>query len=249
MSSRRRSLPPSSARTISGCAPSNFTQSAPASRRTRELSIAWLRRVIGRVGQIADDVDIGRAAPHGGDMMRHVGERHLALMGIAQNIHADAVADENNVDAGLDLDARGRRVIGGDDDDLLASALHVEEGVGVRTNRAPARLSSGRHSDQTACAGWECVSAARRPCRRAAGRARGFPGSRRICRRRTAARRGPPAARTLGFSASSRLSWRRLDGATILAEPRLRQAARRLRSCILLKAAYKPPIATFPAGG
>ena len=90
-----------------------------------------LGRVIGRIGQIADDVDLGRAAPHRGDVMRHIGERHLALMRIAQNIHPDAVADEYNVDAGLRLDARGRRVIGGDDHDLLASALHVEEGAGV----------------------------------------------------------------------------------------------------------------------
>ncbi len=84
-------------------------------------------RDIGRVRKITDDVSRRRPAPHGGDVMGHVGERHLALMRIAQHICADAVADENNVDARLGLDPCGRRVISGEHDDFLAAPLHLEE--------------------------------------------------------------------------------------------------------------------------
>ena len=42
----------------------------------------------------------GRAAAHGADMVAHVGEGDVPLAGIAQHIGADAVADENDVDAG-----------------------------------------------------------------------------------------------------------------------------------------------------
>lgn len=101
-------------------------------------------RVIGGVRQVADQVDAMRAAPHGRNVMGHVGKRHLALMGVAQYIHADAIAHEDGVDPGLDLEARGRRVISRDHDDFFAAALLLEERLGFRHARlrfAPQALS------------------------------------------------------------------------------------------------------------
>ncbi len=60
-------------------------------------------------------------------MMGDIGERHLLLALIAQNIRADAVADENDIDAGLDFRPGGRRVIGGQHRDFLDPALHLEK--------------------------------------------------------------------------------------------------------------------------
>ena len=100
------------------------------------------RRLIGREGQIADDVGFWRAAPHGGDVMAHVGERDLALMRIAEDIDPDAVADEDDVDADLGRGLRGGRVIGRDDDDLFAPTLHVGEMGGLWRHRGfPERVS------------------------------------------------------------------------------------------------------------
>ncbi len=91
------------------------------------------RRIVGGEGQIGDEVNIRRAASYGGDMVGHVGKRHLAFVAIAQDIYADAVADKNNVCASLRLETRGRRVIGGDDRDFRAPALHVETRKGFQT--------------------------------------------------------------------------------------------------------------------
>jgi hypothetical protein len=57
----------------------------------------------------------------------HIGQRHFALMVVAEHVDADAVADEDHVDAGLGLDPRGGGVIGGDHDDFLAAPLHVQK--------------------------------------------------------------------------------------------------------------------------
>ena len=68
--------------------------------------------------------------------MRHVGQRHLALMRVAQDVDADTVADEDDVHAGLRHGQSGWRVIGGHRDDLLAAPLHVEKMRGCEHSSA-----------------------------------------------------------------------------------------------------------------
>ncbi len=84
-------------------------------------------RVVAAIGQIGDDHGFGRASAHRADVVAHVGEGDVPLAGVAQNIGADAVADENNIDASGLLGLGGRGVIGCQHGDRLALSLHGEK--------------------------------------------------------------------------------------------------------------------------
>ncbi len=89
------------------------------------------RQIIGLIRQVADNRRLGRAAAHSGDMVAHVGQRHLALAGVAEHVHADAIADQYDVDARRRLGPGGGGVIGGEDGDFRPCPLHLEKSRGL----------------------------------------------------------------------------------------------------------------------
>ena len=74
---------------------------------------------------VADDEGVGGAAAHRlgvHDALVH-GHRHRA--GVAVDAHAERVADEDHVDAGLLLEGGHRIGVAGEPGDLLAALLHL----------------------------------------------------------------------------------------------------------------------------
>ena len=103
--------------------PSSLTASQPASAMKRPaLRIAVSTRLVAHVGHVADQPGVGRAASHRRRMADHVVHGHRQGAVVAEHGHAQAVADEDHVDAGLFLQVRRRVVVAGQPGDGVPSA-------------------------------------------------------------------------------------------------------------------------------
>ena len=80
---------------------------------------------------VGDDVRLAGGADDGLHVVQHLVHGHGDRGVVAEDDVAEAVADEDERDAGLFDEAGGRVVVGGDHDDLLAASLHRLE-VGDR---------------------------------------------------------------------------------------------------------------------
>ena len=76
---------------------------------------------------VADQEGPGRTARNGGRVADHVVHRHRYGRRIAEDDHAERIADEDDVDAGLCDEARERRVVCRHHRDALAVAFHRDE--------------------------------------------------------------------------------------------------------------------------
>ena len=87
------------------------------------------RRLVRHERHVADDVRAPRAAHDRAAVIRDLVERDRQRRVVALHDHAERVADEQDVGAGLVEQPRERRVVGGEHGDLLAALLHLPEGV------------------------------------------------------------------------------------------------------------------------
>src|ERR1700682_2037139 len=84
-------------------------------------------RVVGHEGHVADDQRVWRAANHCSGVTDHVVHRHAERVRISQHRVAQAVADQQDRDAGAVEPARGRVVVGGEHRELLAFGLPLAQ--------------------------------------------------------------------------------------------------------------------------
>ena len=75
--------------------------------------------VIGAEGHVGDDEGVFCAASNGAGVVDHLVERHGKGVVVAEDDHAERVADEQDVYASLVGQARSRVVVGGETDDFL----------------------------------------------------------------------------------------------------------------------------------
>ena len=111
--------PPSS---LTACAPPSFIEPAGVARRPA-------RRPPGRLTNGMSPTTSARRAraAHHARVVDHLVERHRQRRLVALHDHAEAVADEQHVDAGLVDEPREGEVVGGDHRDLLAARLSAGE--------------------------------------------------------------------------------------------------------------------------
>ena len=103
------------------------------------------RRLVRHERHVADDVRAARPAGDGAAVVDDLVERDRQGRVVALHDHAERVADEQHVGAGLVEQARERGVVGGEHGDPLASLLHLPQGVDGDATRG--RLHSVRPFD------------------------------------------------------------------------------------------------------
>ena len=99
------------------------------------------RRLIRHERHVADDVRPPHAANHRAAVVRHLFEGHRERGVVALDDHAERVADEQHVGAAFIEEPPERRVVRGQDGDLLASLFHLPKGVdgdALRLHSVPA---------------------------------------------------------------------------------------------------------------
>ena len=79
--------------------------------------------VIGAEGHVGDDEGVVGAAADGAGVVDHFVERDGESVVVAENDHAERVANEEDIDAGLIGKARSRVVVGGETDDFLRCGI------------------------------------------------------------------------------------------------------------------------------
>ena len=113
-----------------GMRPLEFHQIRSRLAQNARAGNRLFRRVIGAIRQIGEDHRLRCAAPHRAHVMGDVGERHFLLALVAEDIGADAVADENDIDAGRGFRPRGRIIIGGEHCYFLTIFFHFLYSMG-----------------------------------------------------------------------------------------------------------------------
>ena len=86
--------------------------------------------VVGAVGHVGDEEGAAEGAGNGAGVMEHLVEGDGEGVFVAEDDHAERVADEDHVDAGLVDQARGGIVVRGEGGDGMAGELFLQEGVG-----------------------------------------------------------------------------------------------------------------------
>ena len=81
------------------------------------------RRLVGLIRHVDEEIGGRDATTHGFEMVDHVPHGHLLLVFVTQDVGAQAVADENNIDASFLLDERRGIVVACEDDDTVAVPL------------------------------------------------------------------------------------------------------------------------------
>ncbi len=85
------------------------------------------RAVVAAERHVGHDERATDSAAHGACVVKHLVHSDGEGVFVAENDHGERIADEDEIDAGLVDEARGRVVVGGERRDRLALALHFAE--------------------------------------------------------------------------------------------------------------------------